>query len=168
MLSQWQAVKYLVRKAISPRLRVAAETHETAALAHVRFAANTARDLLARQEAGLLAIDRGDSDAVRGLIKDIEPAFLWGVFSEIVATGPSFPTNGHDRVKLHLLHFLTSQRGLTRDQALERVEEVEHSYSQAEPIFDAIQTRGRLAVRNGGGSHFADVVTALRKAGDSG
>ena len=125
-----------------------------------------ARDLVARQRASLdAAWETLGFRFNEPVIFSIELQFLWGVFHEAVASGPAFPTNGYDRILLHIISYLMRERAMTLEQARGHALGVKSLFNEADSLFDAIEQRGRLAYQNGGDRHFVDIVLALHRSG---
>jgi hypothetical protein len=125
-----------------------------------------ARDLVGRNHAALdAAWDTLGFRFRNDLLLSLELQFLWGVFCELVRKGPSFPTNGYDRVVLHLIYYLQREHGFPFEYAKRMVLSVQGLYNSADEVFDAVAGRGRTAYRDGGDHHFADIVLAFHKHG---
>ncbi|MCC8951113.1 hypothetical protein H8A97_40195 [Bradyrhizobium sp. Arg62] len=97
----------------------------------------------------------------------IELQFLWGIFHEAIANGPTFPTNGYDRIVLCLIDFLINERGLDMPDAKATALQINKMFNEADCLFDSIEARGRSAYRTGSHRHFVDIVLALHDSGAS-
>lgn len=126
----------------------------------------SARDLLGRQRAALDgAWDTLGFRLTDEIMRWIKVQFLWGVFYEVVADGPDFPTNGYDRLLLHVIDFLMKERGLTLEDARDTALRLQRMFNEADCLFDAIEQRGRLAYRHGSDQHFIEIALALHETG---
>ena len=76
------------------------------------------------------------------LLISFELQFLWGFFHEVVAE-VTLPTNGYDRIKLHLIDWLVSARGYEISAAVREANVIEGLFNEDEPIFGSISGLGR-------------------------
>ena len=118
------------------------------------------RGLIARQRA---ALDEAAPQPVYSeeLLADVELQFAWGIFTEIVCRGRPGKSTAHDSVVLHTMHFLVADRGMTPVDARGRTMELERLYDQADPLFEMIAARGRLAYLGEGRAHLVEIIRAL-------
>jgi hypothetical protein len=119
-----------------------------------------ARGLIARQRAALDAAAPQPTYSEK-LLADIELQFAWGIFTEIVGRGRPGKATAHDSVVLHMMHFLVAEQGLTPVEAREKAMALERLYDEAEPLFQTIAARGRLAYLGDSRQHFIELVRAL-------
>jgi hypothetical protein len=159
---QWALFKSRLWMAFLPEKReqqgVAKEITERAIV--------VARDLVHRQRAALEAASDDLGFRLNGeMLLSIELNFLWGVFSNLVADGPALPTNGFDRVVLHIAHYLVREHGVELGEAIANAKRVEGLYNEAELVFEAISSRGRDAYRDGTDHHFVQIALALHRSG---
>lgn len=163
---KWALFKSQVKSLVVPSARRREAEFAEAARADVQQGLVVAHDLVSRQRAAL--DDAWDTLSFRfteAMIFSIELQFLWGVFHEVVANGPNFPTNGYDRILLHIISFLTRERRMTLEEARDHALGVQSLFNEADSLFDAVEQRGRLAYRHGGDRHFIDIVLALHQSG---
>jgi len=78
------------------------------------------------------------------LVLSFELQFLWGFFHEFVQT-EEFPTNGYDRIKLHLLHRLVRVHGYELKEATAEANAVEDLFNEDDPLFREISRLGMLS-----------------------
>lgn len=131
----------------------------------VAAAFEQARAIAAGQRAALqCAAAAGAPQLPRDVLDDVESQFLWGVYSELLARGPATAIGGHDAVIAHLIHHFAADRGLDFETARATARGVEDLFNQAEPLFESIAERGRLAVSRGGSRHFLEICHALTEA----
>jgi hypothetical protein len=124
-----------------------------------------ARALVAGQRAALECAAAGGAVTLPAdVLADVEAQFLWGVYSELVASGPAAPANGFDRVVAHLINHFAATRDLSFAAAKAKAHEVEDLFNQGEPLFEAIAERGRLAATDGSSRHFVEIAKALDEA----
>jgi hypothetical protein len=123
-----------------------------------------ARAIVAGQRAALeCAVAAGAPVVPTDVLDDVETQFLWGVYAELAARESRAP-GGFDRIKALLVNHLAATRGLTFEAARAEAIELEDLFNQAEPLFEAIVERGRLAVTDGNSRHFAEIAKALSEA----
>ncbi|HEU0147963.1 MAG TPA: hypothetical protein VFR21_13955 [Bradyrhizobium sp.] len=163
---QWAFLKSRIKGALSPAGREREREYGDAAAEEVARGRTIGSEVVGRQRAAL--------DAAWGamgfrfnerMVYGIEVQFLWGLYSEMVADGPPLPTNGYDRVMLHMIGYLVAERRIPLSQARGEVSAVQDFYNEDNQLFGAIEKRGRQAYRDGSDQHFVDIVWALHKSG---
>jgi hypothetical protein len=163
---RWALLKSELKSLIVPSARRREAQYADAARLDNERGLVIARDLVTRQRMALNAAwDTLGFRFKEDMIFSIELQFLWGVFYEVVANGPTFPTNGYDRILLHIISYLTREHDKTLEQARDHALGVQALFNEADSLFDAIEQRGRLAYKNGGDRHFIDIVLALHQSG---
>lgn len=75
-------------------------------------------------------------------LESVELQFLWGVHHEFVQTKP-LPTNGYDRILVHLIDWLVNGRGQTFENARQRALATQRLFNEADPVFDMIANSGK-------------------------
>lgn len=99
------------------------------------------------------------------MMRSIEFQFLWGVFHEFVQEYPDLPTNGFDRIKLHLISRLMDAHGQSFEAARHYANSVERLYNEADELFDAMADAGKNAYRDGRPGRLSAIVRALHETG---
>ena len=124
-----------------------------------------AREIVAGQRAALeCAFAGGLRRCPPAMLLDIEEQFLWGVYSELVARRPPGKVGRHELLLTHLIAHFAATRNISFTLARDAALALERLFNQAEPLFEAIAERGRLAAKHGGCRHFIEVVEALQEA----
>jgi hypothetical protein len=150
------------------------ERDELEALAKesIELGRERAAAILETQEAGLAFRSTQDSefaefavDAVRrDLFMSMEMQFLWGYFFMHVQEF-KLPTNGFDRIKLHLIDWLIHGRGYSFESARDNVNDIDGLYNAADPLFESISTLGKEAFTQHGDHYFFMILEGLRTSG---
>lgn len=125
-----------------------------------------AADLAERIMAGEMAAL--DTEGLADLFNDkmmlsIELQFLWGIFHEFVQEYRNLPTNGFDRIKLHLIERLMDTHGYSFDAARDEANLLEDLYNKADEIFDAVSQCGKEAFHDARPGQLAVVVKTLHE-----
>lgn len=97
------------------------------------------------------------------MMLSIELQFLWGIFHEFVQEYRDLPTNGFDRIKLHLIQRLMDSHGYSFEAARDEAISVEDLYNKADEIFDAVSRCGKEAFHDARPGRLAVVVKALHE-----
>lgn len=133
--------------------------------------ARRAQELIEAERIELFRESIKDADFTRYVVKlgqdfvlQIELQFLWGFFHEYVKTR-RFPTNGFDRISLHLIHHLIHFQNLTLDDSRQRVSEIDRAYNSADRLFEAISELGKRRFHGDESVSILMCVQALRKSG---
>lgn len=100
-----------------------------------------------------------------GALLTAEMWFLWGVFHEFVQEYPDLPTNGFDRIKLHLAAHLQDTRQIALEEAIDAANAVEATFNRANPLFDAVAAVGKEAFHDETPGYFAQAVVMMRDGG---
>jgi hypothetical protein len=164
----WATLKSEIRYFITPaaRQRDAIAEAERAA---IRGGLVVAGDIAERQRIALeRAWDTLGFRFTEEVVLSLEIQFLWGVFREVIRNAPALPTNGHERIRLHLMAFLMKARGKTMESAGLHARGAQALLDEADILFGAIEQKGRLAYRDGGDQHLVDIVLAVHKSGTAG
>jgi hypothetical protein len=162
----WVLLKSKVKHLVLPSYRRRKEKYGPAAEASVQRGLIVARDLVGRNRAAVdLAWDTLGFRFQEDMLLSLELQFLWGIFCELVSDGPSFPTNGYDRVLSLLMFYLHEERGFPLDYARVMALGTQKLFNSADELFDGIAKHGRAAYRNGGDQHFVNIVLALHQNG---
>jgi hypothetical protein len=168
---RWFLLKTQFKDLVIPSARLRKATFSDAARASQAEALEVARKIVNQERASLgAAWDNLGFCFKEEVIFSLEIQFLWGVFYELVANGPSFPTNGYDRLLGHLIYFLVSERNKTFEEARDLALSIQSLYNEADPLFDAVQEMGRVAysrATDGRGSdqYFIYIVSELHNSG---
>lgn len=111
--------------------------------------AELADEIIGRARRKLLSECFVDSDLAAFVAKQgprlhhtFELQFLWGFFHEFIKT-EDFPTAGHDRIKLHLMHRLMLGQGRAPLTANAEVNAVEDLLNQRDPVCVATAELGK-------------------------
>ena len=135
-----------------PSLRRREAQYGDLAEATIHQGLTVGRHLVAQQRAALDAARNTLGFAVEDVtISSIEVQFLWGVYYELVADGPEFPTNGYDRILLHIINYLRA-RSRCHSRKRERLRLVFR-------IFSTKRTRCLMSSNKVGDVHIGTVVT---------
>ena len=92
----------------------------------------------------------------------IELQFLWGVFHEFVQEYRQLPTNGFDRIKLHLIEHLIRVHGYTLEHARDEVKCLEGMYNEGDNLFEAISKLGIATYHDNKPGRLCVVVKTLQ------
>lgn len=143
------------------KLRRGNPAHKAAAEEETARARDLAQQIMERERAAL------DAEGVGNLFDDeimldIELQFLWGVFRELVQEYPGLPTNGFDRVKLHLIMRLMDAHGYSFEAARDEAISVEGLYNKADELFDALAGLGQKTFHDGQSGRLLTVAKVLQ------
>ena len=144
---------------IRSKLRRSNPAHTVAAEEESVRARYLAQQIMEREKAVLYAEGIGLNDK---LMLSIELQFLWGVFRELVQEYPDLPTNGLDRVKLHLIMRLVDVHGYSFEAARDEAIGVGEQYNKADGIFDALASFGQKAFHDGHPGHLLKVAKVFQ------
>ncbi|MEM8792982.1 MAG: hypothetical protein AAGE80_15285 [Pseudomonadota bacterium] len=91
----------------------------------------------------------------------IELAFLWGWFVAFAEDQGEWPTSPEQRATLHIIQYCMDHHGMNLDQARAEGADVDRMWNQAEPLFDAIERRGREAYQEPSRAVLAQVIASI-------
>jgi len=100
----------------------------------------------------------------RKVFLSMEMQFLWGYFFMHVQEF-DLPTNGYDRIKLHLIDWLMNERGYSFEGARDNANEIEDLYNSADPLFESISALGKEAFTKHSDHYFFVILDGLRTSG---
>ncbi|MBL8643488.1 MAG: hypothetical protein JNK21_06115 [Rhodospirillaceae bacterium] len=100
----------------------------------------------------------------RHVFLSMEMQFLWGYFFMHVQEF-DLPTNGFNRIKLHLIDWLMNERGYSFESARDNANEIEDLYNAADPLFESISALGKEAFAKHGDHYFFVILDSLRTSG---
>lgn len=142
------------------RRRIADPFVERMADEAMRTGQELADQMVARQKRALSEANLGFAFSDE-LILSIELQFLWGFFHEHVIRF-DLPTNGFDRIKLHLLGYMIQTHQFSLARARNETNAIEQLFNADDVIFNAISKLGGKAYPDLGDMAFVAVVQALR------
>ena len=162
---RWAFFKSKIKALVVPSAARQEAQYADLAQASLQHALAVGRGLVTKQRAALEAARDTLGLTVHDVpIVSIEVQFLWGVYYELVADGPTLPTNGYDRIVLHIISYLMDEKRASLEQAREIALGVQGLFNEEDRLFDIIQQGGRRAYREGDDQVFIDVVRALNRA----
>ena len=97
------------------------------------------------------------SDGGANLLLSFEFQFLWGGLHEFVQTKP-LPTNGYDRILLHLVDWLVNERGYGFEEARQHALDTQALFNRADPLFDLIAESGKAFFHTRDTTYFSLVL----------
>jgi len=100
----------------------------------------------------------------RNMLLGMKMQFLWGFFFMHVQEF-DLPTNGFDRIKLHLIDWLINEQGYGFEIARDNANDVEDQYNGADPVFDSISALGKEAYAKHGDHYFFVMLSSVRSSG---
>lgn len=100
----------------------------------------------------------------RKVFLSMEMQFLWGYFFMHVQEF-DLPTNGYDRIKLHLIDWLINERGYSFEGARDNANDIESLYNEADPVFESISALGKEAFAKHGDHYFFIMLDSIRTSG---
>lgn len=142
------------------KLRRGNPVHKAAAEEETARARDLAQQIMERERAALDAEGVGDLCDDK-IMLSIELQFLWGVFRELVQEYPDLPTNGFDRVKLHLIMRLMDAHGYSFETARDEAISVEELYNEADELFDQLASLGQKTFHDSCPGRLLAVVKTL-------
>lgn len=170
---RWLLLKSQLKALVLPSARLREAAFSNAAREEQDKALSLARNIVNQQRAALESV--WDSLGYRfkeEMIFSLELQFLWGIFYKVVANGPAFPTNGFDRLVMHIIYFLVAERRKTFDEARDLALSIQDLYNADDPVFEAIQGMGQVAYERaidgrGGDQYYATIVRSTLESGVS-